>query len=415
MQNLNLKKTLQRTINNYAPTFLRNLFFRKPGGNSAFSGSLYPLGYTRQNRQYNLEIPYRPVRPILNNTQNSIELLEMATWSYELRHSISNLSRDCFQSENGAISSWQVSDTFQEKKVHADVKAIARDLANRQNNKEYVLGGNRLRKACADMLFYGDSFVELAIEKDGISKEYGISRSLYLPSLSTFVDVDEQENILSYSQREYLFPKATDLYINPLKVLHFSYEKNQIYGEPIGLQSLNAWRILKGASDNLEQAAIEAGNSILVHSLPEGTTETARQTYQQRHETTLAQGIITNLYLMPGTEVERIANNAGALEPLIKNWLLRRYECIPPGIPLYFFPGLGMENAGARDISGQPALNYARMIAYIRSVIGEQVKYAINLEIILKRGYDWFLENGKFDLVWEPWINNVFDGEEKKK
>jgi hypothetical protein len=384
---------------------LRGLFFKKPSKQKSFSGSKYPTGYIqRQSRKFNLEIPYQPIRPILNNVNNSVELLEMATWSYELRHAISNISRDCFQSVDGAISSWKVSECWNDVKVHKDVIAIARDLGNRQYNKEFVIGGNIFKKACADSLLYGDCFYELGIERDGMSKKYSITKGMYLPSLSVFVDIDEQNNLTSYSMRESLFKKATDLEINPVKVLHFSYEKQQIYGMPISLQSLKAWGQLKEASLDLANACRETGNSIITHTLPENATEFDLQAYSQRHEDLLAQGIITNLYLQPGVVVDRIANSSGTLEPLVKYWLQKRYECIPPGIPLWFFPGLGLESASGKDIANQPALNYARLIAYCRSIIGEQIKYAISLEIVLQKGYEWFLEHGNFDIIWQDWI-----------
>jgi len=385
---------------------LKDLFFKKKEN---FTGSQYPLGYTtRQNLKYNLEIPYQPVRPILNNVQFSIECLEMATWSYEIRHSISNISRDCFQSIDGRISSWRISEDFQGSKVHKDVKAIAQDLANRQAGKEYILGGNRLKKACMDMLFYGDAFMEMSIEREGINKEYGIANTIYLPSLSTFVEIDEHENIANYIQRQSLYKKQEDKLINPLKILQFSYEKNQAYGMPISLQSLEPWRRLKEASLDLARANRESGNSILKHILPPESDEADREVYQQWHQSQLDDGILTNLYLLPGTEVERIANNSGGIEHMLKHWLQRRYQCIPPGIPLWFFPGLGLESSAGKEISGQPAMNYSRMIAYIRSVLGEQIKYAVSLEIVLKKGYEWYLENGKFDIIWEDWIISEF-------
>lgn len=382
---------------------LQKFFFGNPNKRPSNQGSIYPLGYlTRQQRKLNLEIPYQPVRPVLNSHETSRNLLEIAKWCYEVRHGISNVSRDCFQSLDGKIQSWRIDTEYQGKSIHKDVIDIGNNLASRQYGKDYVLGGNKLKKACADMLFYGDSFLELGISQDE-NKKYYISKSIYLPSLSTFVDVDEKGDIQSFIQRDSLYKNSNDIIISPVKVLQFSYEKEQIYGEPITLQSLDSWRKLKELSADIEQAARDTGNSILKHTMPEDSTEETRNKYAMNHENLLNQGIITNLFLMPGVTVERIANDSQSLEPLLKLWLQTRYQCIPPGIPLWFFPGLGLESAAGKDISNQPALNYARFIAYLRSVLGEQIKYAISLEIVLQKGFDFYLENQNFDIRWADW------------
>jgi hypothetical protein len=390
-------------------------FRKKKNKTNSSQGSIYPLGYTTQyNRKLNLEIPFQPVRPVKNSYQNSIELIELATWSFEGRHSISTISRDIFQNQEGQITSWSVADTYKDKKINKDVLAIANDLSTRTNGKDLVLGGDFLQRAVRDFLFYGDAFVSLGFDKDGISKNWQISESLYLPPLSTFVDIDEQNKILSYSQRESVNQRENDILIHPLKMLHFSYEKDQIYGNPITFQSLEAWRKLKEVSQDLEQASRDTGYSILVHTLPENVSELDKESYQARYEDMLHSGIVTNLYLLPGMQVERIAAESGALEPLIKNWLQLRYQCIPPGLPLYLFPGLGIESTAGKEIATQPAMNYARLIASIRGMLAEQIKWAISLEIVLTRGYYFFTENRNFDIVWGDWFVTGLESEMMK-
>lgn len=368
-------------------------------------GNIYPLGhYQKTARKQGLEISYQPVRPIKNSFQNSRELIEMSEWSYELRHSISILSRDCFQTLDGNINSWRVKEDYEGVKVNPDIIAISKDIATRTRGKDLILGGNFLQKAVRDFLFFGDSFVSLGFEKDGISNKFKLNQSLYLPTLSTFVDLDDDNEIASYSQRESINLKKTDECINPLKILHFSYERDAIYGTPISFQSLEAWRQLKDISLDLEQAARDTGYSLLAHKFPESVTTDDRDTYQSRYESMLNSGIVTNLYLLPGMEVERIAVNAGSLEPLMKLWLQKRYECIPPGLPLYLFPGLGIEATAGKEISNQPAMNYSRLISSSRGILSERIKWAISLEIIFTKGYDFFYENRNFDIVWGDWF-----------
>lgn len=390
---------------NFLDTLWNQLFRKKqPKKLAGVSGSQYPLGSLSQYaRKQNLEIPYQPARPVKNSFSTSIELIEMSEWSYECRHAVSIISRDVFQSLDGRITSWSVSPEYKKKKINKDVLKIADDLSTRTSGKELLLGGNFLQRAVRDLLFFGDAFISLGFVRDGISKEWHISESLYLPPLSTFVDVDEQNKILSYSQRESVNQKATDIIIHPLKVLQLSYEKSQLYGSPITYQSLGAWRELQDVSMDLNQAARDCGYSILLHKFPEQVNEMDKESYQSRHQDMLNQGLVTNLYLLPGMEIERIASDSGALEPLMRLWLQKRYQCIPPGVPIYFFPGLGLESTSGKDIATQPAFNYARLIASIRGVLSEQIKWAVSLEIVLTRGYDFYLANKNFDLTWGDW------------
>ena len=404
---------MQSFIQNNLFDKLFGRFFRKKKRHST-QGSVFPLGSftTRQARRLGLEIPFQPVRPIKNSYQSSVELIEMATWSYELRHAVSTLSRDCFQNIHGNITSWSVAEEYQGQKVNPDVIAIAKNLATKTQGKDLILGGNFLQRAVRDFLFYGDAFVSLGFDKDGVSKAWEISETLYLPPLSTFVDVDEQDKIKSYSQRESVNRREGDIAIHPLKVLHFSYEKDMLYGTPISYQSLPDWRELQEISLDLNQAARDTGHSLLVHTMPENVSEVDKQMYESRYEDMLASGIVTNLYLLPGMEVKRIAAEAKALEPLLNLWLQKRYQCIPPGLPLYLFPGLGIEKSSAKELTSQPALNYARLIASIRGLLAEQIKWAISLEIVLSRGYDFYLENRNFDIVWGDWLVLGFENQE---
>jgi hypothetical protein len=138
--------------------------------------------------------------------------------------------------------------------------------------------------------------------------------------------------------------------------------------------------------------------------MPEEASETYKDVYQQRHESSLGTGILTNLYLMNGADVRKAATDADTLAPLMNYWLSKRYHCLPPGIPHWFFPGMGLESSSGKDIANQPALNYGRIIADLRSLAGEQVKWALSIELVLAKGFDWFQENGGFDIAWPKWF-----------
>lgn len=384
---------------------------QSPADGSNLQGSQYPIG-NRQRRRTTLPLPEQPVRPIYGDLSISQELIEMRSWSYEMRHSISILARDCFQQIDGRSASWRVAETLEDgRKVHPDVIAIGRDIANRRNGKSLILGGDRLQRAARDMMSYGDGFLELGIEREGIGRnDWGIAKSLYLPSLSVFVDESEHEEPQSYRQQEKLAPSDSDRVIHPVKVLQFSYEKDRLYGNPLAFQSCEPWRKIKAASADLEDAAREIAIAPWLHVMPPEQDESYRGKYQQRHESLLNDGIITNLYLMSGADVRKATSGSNVLKPLVDYYLSLRYQMLPPGLPHYLFPGLGLESSSGKEIANQPALAYARMIANLRSLLGEQIKWAISLEIVLRKGFDFYISDGQFfDIAWGDWFVTGFE------
>jgi hypothetical protein len=374
---------------------------------SELTGSRYNQNWaTSYQQKLNLDIPEIPIRPVFHDLNNSYELVEIETWCYEAKHAIFRMASDCFQQIDGVVGSWYVPDTLIDgSPVNIDILAIAKDLSSRMKGKHHVLGAARLRRAIVECLHGGDSFIELEISKEGLGRnDYGISDSLYLPKYSVFVDEDEHGGIQNYIQRSRLQPSPDDLLINPLKILHFCYDQKGSYGMPITFQSLEPWRKLKACSMDLEQAARDCGIAPWLHTMPEGKDDKYRNAYKQDFESELSSGIVTNLFLLSGADVKKAASNSDSLESLMNYWLSLRYQCLPPGIPHWFFPGMGLESSSGKDIANQPAMNYGRTISDLRSLAGEQIKWALSIEIVLQKGFDWYVENRAFDIAWPKWF-----------
>jgi hypothetical protein len=392
---------------NKSSNYLNRLwnFFRFPKKELPIQGSQYPLGIASTLRiRQNLDIPEQPIRPIID-IATSRQLIEMRWWSYEVRHALSFLSHDCFQQQDGSSGSWRLTEELQDgTPVHPDTLAIGRNLQNRISNKESVLGGDRLQRAARDMLAYGDSFLELGIEKDGLGG-WGIAKSLYLPSLSVFVEESNQGETLRYRQQASFVQSDSDILIEASKMLHFSYEKDIRYGEPITLQSLPKWQEVNSAAMALAKAARDCGIAPWLHIMSDGATPKSVDTYREKHQQALQEGIITNLYLSHGAEVRKAAVDSNAIAPLAEYFLACRRQMIPPCIPLWMYPDLGHEATGlANDIAGQPAMAYSRTISNLRSLLGNQIKWAVSLEICLIKGFDWFLQYGQFEIIWGDWF-----------
>jgi hypothetical protein len=306
----------------------------------------------------------------------------------------------------GQVSSWYVNPTLSDGTVVSpEVLEIAKELSEYRYGKELVLGGDFLIRAAIEALAFGDSFVELGIGKTGIgNNDWDIVSSQYLPTFSVFVEKTSSNQTVSYIQRTRVMPSEDDIQFNPVKILHFKYKSRGLYGNSIGFPSIETWRKFKECSVALETAARDVGITPWLHILPEDKTEQDRIDYMQRHESMSASGIITNLYLLSGSDVKKAAGTSGdSLAPLIDYWLKLRYQCIPPRVPAWIFPGLA-ESTGSRDIHGQPALTYSRLIGEVRSLIGEQVRWAICLKMVLRYGYDFYIANRHFDVKWPKWV-----------
>lgn len=379
-------------------------FFQGKPSNSETSLSGGNTGTANRRSSYSLRIMGSPSRAICGDVQLSRELIEMKTWSYELRHSLSIISRDCFQQLDGSPGSWEIAIELGDgTKVPPDIVAIGKELASRRFGKDLILGGDRLQRAARESVSLGDGFLELGLEKDESGK-LTIAQSQYLPSLNVFAEGD-RELISQYRQQIKMYPTDEDIVFHPAKILHFRYEESGgKYGNPAVFQQLEPWRKIKEVASDLEDAARDSAIAPWLHTMPEGADDEFQQTYRQELEGMQRDGIVTNLFLRNGADVRKAVGTTGVLKDLADYWLQLRYQMILPGVPLWNFPGMGKGDGSAKDLAGQPALSYARMIANLRSIIGEQVRWAIALELVCQRGWDFYEANqNMIDIKWGIW------------
>jgi len=387
---------------------LRRATRRRGRQPASLSTSQRPLGPSTQvRRSYNLPIPDIALRPIGSSLEISYELLEMMTWSPEVRHGLSFLARDCFLDPEGRRGSWKVAPSMETgKPLDPEFIAIAIDLDRRYNGKTPVIGGMRLERMVRDGIGLGDSFLQLAIELEGFrSNDYCLSRSVYPPPLTVFIDEDDDGTLNGYSQRERISPGEGDRYMHPINTLHFSYESRGLYGWPGIFQNLDAWRRLKKGVVDVEESIRAVGITPWLHVMPEDRGEEYKNVYIQEYREKQQEGIITDLFLLNGADVKRASQGSASLEGILKYWMDCRYEMILPGIPPYFFPGLGSEQRTGKELANQPAMTYGRLIAAMRSLVGEQIRWAVNLEVLLKKGHEFMMEHQDYDIIFPPWTS----------
>lgn len=393
---------------------------KKPTG---LQGSPEPLrlGSTMPR---NLALGYAeiPVRPILGDRNIPVKLIEMSNWDIQVRHTSAIFARDVFQQEDGRTGSWKIKPTVGDEddgtitKVNADLIAVANEIACRQYGKKPILGGNALQNAVSRMLRYGDSFVELSLDVTSKKRsEYYIDNIQYLPTFSMFVDVDDDGNLLgTYSERKNIDRGPQDIVFPDWKILHFQFEEmggSGRYGQSLYMQAIEIYRYLEQHVPDVAKSVRESAMSPWLHIMPEKADQRYLDNYMKQHQSLLAQSVVSNLYLLQGAEVKKAFSNSNdSIKGALDYWAQLRYQMIPPGFPVWFFPGLGLDSNSGKDIANQPALMYARSISALRSLVGEQIKWAISLECVIKFGYDWYnsnvLKKGGFELDWGDWAVN---------
>ncbi len=361
-----------------------------------------------QREQYDLEIDEYPVRDMCGSIETTRLLIEMMTWCYEARNTLSYAARDVLRSRQGETTGWMISETLTDgTPINPDTRAILLDLIERKNGDDWVIGGNFLEKAVRLMYGYGDAFVEVSIDREGLSLgrkfgDYGVSESLYLPTWQMFVHEDRQGRILEYQQRSQVRqePDSENMirYIPP-KVIHFSHELQTKYGMSAFLQGVSAWKELKQVNFDIAKAVRSLGVNPNVHIMPEGKDEAYKKAYQKRYESLIAAGVVTDFFLRHGADVRKMVGVNSNLDALFRRQLDLRFHIVPAGFPVWFYPGLGVEMRGAREISGEPARAYNGILASIAFTLSKGVRKVFDLELRCRLGEERFRRDGKYRII----------------
>jgi hypothetical protein len=348
---------------------------------------------TFQRRNYDLEISDFPIR----DPDVARQLIEMGEWCPEVATSLRILSNDIFSSEDGDDQGFRISDTLNddETPVDPDVKSICDRLLEQPN----LIGGLALERAVKRILGYGDAFMSVGIDREGIGRgDWGISRTLMLPTWEMFRLETDDGTLLGYEQRKRV-QDSEPIQFAPVQVVHFRYDQNTLYGTALFRQSIQDWKRLKEATEDLAAAGRALGCNPNLHKMPEGSDSEFMNAYRNDYEAQMADGIVTDFYMLPGGDVQKLANNNPDLSALANNVLLWRSRIIMASqIPSWRFAGLPVE--ATKDVSGQPAKAYARFINGIRMQLSEGIKQVLDTELILRLGLEAFVERGRYQIAW---------------
>ena len=358
-----------------------------------------------RKHHHDLEVQDYPIR----DREVAIELIDLWNYSYVARHTLSYAARDVFSNPDGSDQGWKVSkylDQEETVEIDSEVYAVINNLATRRNGANYVLGGSLLKPAIREFLGFGDSFWELGIEREAGTNLYGIQRTMKLPPWEMFRVEDLHGVLLRFEQRRTLLGIKPYAMFVPPKIIHFRYEPRNLYGTSIFKQSLESRADRLEVRKDMGRAARAASVAMKKHHFPEGWDIDQRRQYRSDYEALLAEGAITDMFLHDGLDIDEIPSRSAGMNMLINQDRYLKYEEVPPGFPVWLFPGL--YEKGAREIAGKPAEAYLRMRNDWCGILSEGIRWACDVELVLKLGIERYRQLKKqtpelYRIVFPAW------------
>ena len=342
-----------------------------------------------RRRDYDLEIKDFPIR----DRELATQLINLWNYGYAPRHALSYAARDVFSNTTGDDQGWRISKYLDEEKtiaVDGEIYDVLHAFETRKCGAAYVIGGNHLKRAVPEFLAYGNSFWELAIERETGTNLYGITRTMKLPSWEIFRCENDHGMLECFQQRRFVYDQNPYAVFAPPKIIHFRYEPKSLYGVSIFQQSIDPYTDRLEVRKDMGRAARAAGVVMKKHHFPEGWDLEQRAQYKADYQALLDEGAITDMFLHEGLNIDEVSDRNFDLRPLMDQDRYLKYEEIPPGFPVWLFPGL--IEKGAREISGQPAEAYARMRNDWCAVLSDGIRWACDVELVLKLGMSRYTE-----------------------
>ena len=243
------------------------------------------------------------------------------------------------------------------------------------------------------MLAYGDCFAELDIDTRTQSRQ--VNGLLLLPTWELF-RCEEKGVVLGYEQRRYLSDTQPFASFHPIKIVHWRYRRDNLYGRGLFYESTDTYEELRDLDKDILKAANDLGVSPMLHIMPEDYDEPAKDQYREKNEEYLKNGPITHYYMEHGGTVTRIGGSGDLKALLDARKEKRRVLIAKSRVPPYL---MGLILEGARDIANQPAQAYVRLISAIRQKLSLGFAQIGKTELALK-GIDPRAPENRFRFEW---------------
>ena len=306
----------------------------------------------------------------------------------EAATAIDIISRDCFSSQDGDDLGFVIPETMADgTRIDPQVIEIGNACIDR------IMRGDSLKIVAQEMLEGGDSFRSMIIN----SSRTEIMRLKELPAWEMFRVENDDGLVERFEQRKWM-DDVDSIVIHPIVCTHWRFRRNSLYGRALFEEMFDDSRKLARGHDSLDRAVISAGTNANIHTMPTGTDATFLKQYKREHERRIRQGeTITDYYMLPSQAAAGVSTTnvgqAGTVIKMATSWnpdlsgLLNNIDkrerrfAMKAQMPPYL---LGLVFDGAQDISGQPAMAYARFINGVRSDLSEGIRHILNVEFALK-------------------------------
>jgi hypothetical protein len=155
------------------------------------------------------------------------------------------------------------------------------------------------------MMTWGDAFGLLDVD----TKAMMVTGLRLLPSWQCFVVPDEVTGELShYEQR---MGRGEVAQIPTLNMIQWSYNRRYLYGRSLYHECLDDWQRMQNASEDVSAGSREAVINPNLHFMPPGSDDGYKRAYKDDHEARKKQGLVTDIYLLPGAGCAEAAGVVG--------------------------------------------------------------------------------------------------------
>lgn len=356
-----------------------------------------PSGEAIQYLHHDLEIPEYITRTEAYGATNASHLVEMVTYCQPIKKAARVILDAVMSSPDGSDWGVSISPTVGPEDAQVPVDTLIQLIGDRVLRE--TIGYETIRLMAKRAINYGDCFTEkiFMFNPQAPLIKASLSGVLVLPTFQMFRLEDNQGRLQGFEQRLSLYQAGNEIKFSPVQICHLRYDPEYLYGTSFFDGSLKDWVNFKDACLALVTASKLAVNPIK-YTIPEHWEKLQKEQYIEQQQRAYKAGIIAQMFTTSDVEIERLGNGSVSSQGQIESVLYyRRALKDNTRLPSYLWNDEPVTSS-ARDVSGQPAMCMAVMVASIRQMISKSLREIIDTELILMGMID--PESRKYELKW---------------
>jgi hypothetical protein len=267
--------------------------------------------------------------------------------------------------------------------IDPQVEAIVNETIDR------LFSQTQIQAIAKHLLSRGDEFCTEVVEKNKIV------RLKSLPCWQTFRR-EPDGKLEGFYVKKYENDESADRY-DPSNTYHFRFRPSGKYGKSLlGINSKDDAEYLLKRLVDLDFAARASAIDPLCHEMPPCATQEYVKNYKTSYQKKVSLQPVTDFFLMNGARMYRASGgNSPNLQAILGALNFNQIRLLMPAqVPFYL---LGLNTHGAKEISGEPAMAFARAVSTLRANLTIVMKQALNKQLMLS-GIP--MERQKYRLIW---------------